>query len=327
MPTPIESTQHRFNNSTEQAPIADASSQDALVEDPMGHEGEHAKMPYGVFFLATGLQFALALGVYYLVAPDMLRAELAAPWMIVLCTFLLGIPLSLFEYLYHRYLLHSAVLPFIGSMMRAHVTHHGLTNVKAAVKAKEPEALAAVKSEYSIEEKHQEESMMFPLYSISIFYGVFLILLGLPFKLLFPSAPILVSTILVSTLCYMAYEIWHAILHLPFNKFWKPLMLRPATAKVTRYIYGFHLMHHWRPTSNLAVVGFWGIALWDHVFRTHKRPDRMPLDKHFVNYYDGSLPKPRWPITVLDKWQGGMMRWSRRTESLFARIFIRRGKE
>ena len=40
------------------------------------------------------------------------------------------------------------------------------------------------------------------------------------------------------------------------------------SGKVWRHIYGFHLMHHWRPVSNLAVVGFWGFAIWDHIFHT-----------------------------------------------------------
>lgn len=294
------------------------------MADPLGHEGEHVDIPYAQFALATGGQLAAAFGIYYWIAPQMFRSEFASIGSLLLWTFLIGLPLSLFEYLYHRYLLHSAVFPFISSMMRAHVTHHGLTNVKAAVKAKEPEALAPVKSEYAIVEKHQEESMMFPLYSISIFYSVFLLLIAAPLKLLVPGAPIIAGTIIAATLAYSIYEVWHQILHLPFHSFWKPLMQHRTFGKIVSRIYGFHLMHHWRPTSNLAVVGFWGLALWDHVFRTHKRPERMPLDKNFVNYYDGSLPKPLWPITLLDKWQGGMMRWSRKTDSYLARVFLRR---
>lgn len=294
------------------------------IADPLGHEGEHVDIPYATFFLATGGQLALWLGAYFWIAPTLFKSEFASIGSLVLCTFLIGVPLSLFEYLYHRYLLHSAVFPFMSSMMRAHVTHHGLTNVKAAVKAKEPDALAPVKSEYAIVDKHQEESMMFPLYSISIFYAIFLLLIAAPLKLMLPGAPIIAATIFTSTLAYTIYEVWHQILHLPFHKFWKPLMQNRIYGKVVSRIYGFHLMHHWRPTSNLAVVGFWGFAAWDYLFNTHKRPERMPLDKNFVNYYDGSLPKPRWPITTLDKWQGGMMRWSRKTDNFLARVFLRR---
>jgi hemolysin III len=290
------------------------------------HESESAiahRVPFGRFFLAVGVQFAAMIALISLVLPGAFRQEISQPWMIVLWTFLLGIPLSLFEYLYHRYLLHSAVLPFLGAMHRAHSTHHGLTAVKAPVTPKEPEKLVPVTSEFPVEEEHQEESMMFPLWSIPIFYGVFLILLALPLKLIFPSAPILVSLILNVTLYYIGYEVWHAILHLPFERFWKP-MLEGRMGRLFKRMYSFHLMHHWRPTSNLAVVGFWGIALWDHVFRTHRRPERLPLDGAEVSFDDARLKRPLWPIAMLDRWQAGLYKWSRRVEAFLAKVFLRR---
>jgi hypothetical protein len=282
-------------------------------------ESMKARVPFGLFFVAAIAQFAIALLVFWLVAPRVFLAELSHPWLILLWTFAFGMPLSLFEYLYHRYLLHSAVLPFLGAMQRAHVTHHGLTNVKAPVKASEPEKLATVTSEFPVEEQHQEESMMFPLYSGVIFIAVFMLILGLPLKLLFPSQPILFSLICTVMAYYSAYEVWHALLHLPFERFWQPHMDRP----VVRRVYGFHLMHHWRPTSNLAIVGFWGVALWDHIFNTHRRPERMPLDKAQVTYIDSRLSKPRWPISMFDGWQGGMARAARSVERNLAAIFRR----
>jgi hypothetical protein len=121
-------------------------------------------------------------------------------------------------------------------------------------------------------------------------------------------------------LYYSAYEVWHALLHLPFERFWKPRLKSP----MWRRVYGFHLMHHWRPTSNLAIVGFWGVALWDYVFRTHRRPENMPLDKAQVTYVDSSLKKPRWPISMFDRWQGGWARISRRIEHFLAAVFLGR---
>jgi len=206
-------------------------------------------------------------------------------------------------------------LPFLGSMQHAHITHHGLTNVKAAVRAAEPDKLATVDSEFPIEERHQEESMMFPLYSGLIFVALFEALLAIPLKLLIPGQPLIISMIFSVMLGYAGYEVWHAFLHLPYDRFWEPRMKNP----IVRRIYGFHLMHHWRPTSNLAVVGFWGLALWDHVFGTHHRPDRMPLDKAEVSYVDSSFRKPRWPISMFDHWQGGWARFARRTERFFLR--------
>jgi hemolysin III len=257
-------------------------------------------------------------------APAVFAHETAQPLKIVLWTLVLGIPLSLFEYLYHRYLLHSAVLPFLGAMHHAHSTHHGLTSVKAPVTPKEPLKLVPVASDYPVEEEHQEDSMMFPLWSISIFFVIFFAFLGLPLKLIFPNEPILFALSMAVTLYYCAYEIWHAILHLPFEKFWKPLIEARWSKGITKRMYSFHLMHHWRPTSNLAVVGFWGIALWDHAFRTHRRPERLPLDGAQVTYMDAKLEKPLIPIALLDKWQPHMYKASRAVERYLARVFLRR---
>lgn len=294
----------------------------------MNHEHNEAgaRVPFGKFFLANFVQVAAIVGIFDLIFPRAFREEVQRPWLVLLWTFGLGLPLSLFEYLYHRYLLHSAVLPFMASMHRAHSTHHGLTSVKAPVTPNEPERMVPVTSEYPVEEEHQEESMMFPLWSIPIFVAVFIIILGLPVKLIFPHQPVILSLIFAVTLYLVSYEVWHAILHLPFERFWKPAMDNRVFGKMFKRMYGFHLMHHWRPTSNLAIVGFWGVAVWDHAFLTHRRPERMPLDGAEVNYHDATLKRPLWPIRLFDRWQGGWYKVSRKIERFLARVFLGRGR-
>lgn len=286
------------------------------------HHKSH-RVPFFSFFFWTGLQFVAVLALFRLAWPDMMSAEFSSPGAVVLWTFLMGLPLSTFEYFYHRYLLHSAVLPFLGSMHRAHSTHHGLTAVKAPVNPKEPAMLVPVHNEFPVEEEHQEESMMFPPYSISIFYALFGVLLALPLKLIFPEAPIITAVILSVTAQYTGYEVWHAITHLPYDRFWKPL-LEGRMRKITRRIYSFHLMHHWRPSCNLAVVGFWGIAIWDYAFRTHRRPQRLPLRGSEVRYVDVHIKKPIFPVSALDKVSGPLYRSSRRFEAFMARVFLGR---
>jgi hypothetical protein len=284
------------------------------------------RVPFAQFFIFTGAQFALSLFIFHWVAPAAFAKEIHQPWMILAWTALFGIPLSLFEYLYHRYLLHSAVLPFLRAMHRSHSKHHGLTAVKAAVTPKEPDLLVPVQNEYAVEEEHQEEDMMFPVYAISIFLAIFTLSLGLPFKLAFPGQPVMFSLLTSVTLYYGAYEFWHAIMHLPYDHFWKPLMEHKRIGNTVRYVYGFHLMHHWRPTANLAVVGLWGFALWDHLFGTHHRPTRTPLVGSQVNYFDADMRKPRWPVAILDRWQAKLYVWSRKVEDGAARIFLGRNK-
>lgn len=296
-----------------------------LEQPHLHHEhGPDHRAPFGRIVVSALVQLAAAIGLYAWIAPASLASELARPWMVVLWVVLLGLPLSLFEYLYHRYLLHSAVLPFLGSMHRAHTHHHGLTNVKAAVTPKEPEKTAPVDSQYPVEHEHQEESMTFPLYALAIFIPMFLVLLALPLKAMWPNQPIIVAVMIAVTLYYSAYELWHQVVHLPYERFWRPLMESRRVGRVVRLAYSFHLMHHWRPSCNLAVVGFWGVAIWDHAFGTHRRPVNMPLDGADVNYLDVAMKRPRWPISMIDRWQAGFYRASRKAERFIARLFRRR---
>ncbi len=281
-------------------------------------------MPFTRFFIAVGAQLVVAVGLFSLFAHGPFLVEAALPWHLLLWTLLIGLPLSLFEYLYHRYLLHSAVLPFMAAMHRAHTTHHGLTSVKAPVNPREPAQLVEVKSEFPVEEPHQEESMMFPLWSLPIFLFVFLILFALPLKLLFPGQPIILALMLSVTSYYIAYEVWHAVLHLPFDRFWRPRLESRWTGWTFRQMYGFHLTHHWRPGANQAIVGFWGLAIWDHLFRTHRRPERLPLHGAEVSFHDAKLPHPLWPIAALDRWQSSLYQASRVFERFLARVFLGR---
>lgn len=285
------------------------------------------RVPLLRFFLTTSAQLVLAVAILAYVFPIRFHFETQNLWLVLLWTVLFGVPLSLFEYLYHRYLLHSAVLPFMASMFRAHVKHHSLTDVRAPVKSTNPDMLVPVVNIYSIEKAEQEESMMFPAYSVSIFYAIFLILLGVPAVLLFPASPVFLSLLIAVTLYYSGYELWHAFLHLPYERFWQPLIDGRRTRKIARTVYSFHLMHHWRPTCNLAVVGLWGFAVWDHAFRTHRRPGRLPLVGAEVSYEDGKLYKPLWPISLLDKWKGSFYSRSRRLERFLGRVFLRRSYE
>lgn len=315
---------HHYADPENMGPITDDEVSGHHHHD---HDHAHPRMPFGKFFVINGGWLAVILGLYYLIAPQSLSFEMRQPGSILLWMVLLGIPYSLFEYFYHRYLLHSAVLPFIGSMHRAHREHHGLTYVKAPVSKKEPEKMVPVDSEYPILHEHQEAHMMFPWYSLPIFQGIFLATLAVPLKLIFPGQPIVLALLLSVTLYYSFYELWHGVLHLPDEKVWIPLMKREdIVGKVVRHIYSFHLMHHWRPSSNVAIVGFWGFAIWDYVFRTHHRPTHIPLNGEEVNFKDADMKKPIWPVSQLDRLQGPLYKWSRRTEQKLRDTFLGKSK-
>lgn len=302
----------------------DVSNPDLAGEHPLTFEPEEAQFPWLSFVISVVLNAAAALAVFRFTAPTRFAYELNFSWWQVAVTvFALGLPLSLFEYLYHRYLLHADVLPFMRASFRAHSAHHGLTYVRASVHKHEPTKLAPVASDYAVERKEQEQSMMFPYYSLPIFYGVFVIILGLPILLVASKTPLFLSLWITVTAYFVGYEVWHAILHLPFNKVWRPRLYGSRYKRVWQYVYGFHLMHHLRFPCNESVVGFWGIALWDHLMGTLRRPQRLPLPGESITYEDAKLPIPRWPVRLCDRWQKPMSAWSRHIEEL-GRLFLRR---
>lgn len=282
------------------------------------------RFPYLRFAFAVIVHLLAVLAIYWWVSPGVFKQELDHGVVGVLfATFLVGLPLSLFEFGYHRYLLHSAVLPFLKSMNFAHGRHHGLTNVTLDRQGapKDDPGPHPVKNKYAIEESYQEESMMFPLYSLAIFYPIFGILVALPLKLLFPGQPFILATLIAVTLYVCWYEIWHMIQHLPYSRFWKPLLYESRFQKMWRWIYNFHLVHHFLRMMNMAVVGFWGFAIWDHVFKTCYRMRTLPVPGARVLLTEkNDAPHPVWVIGKVDSWQSAMCSWSRRVEDWVKRF-------
>ncbi|CAN5161493.1 hypothetical protein BH11PAT4_BH11PAT4_4830 [soil metagenome] len=294
--------------------------------DPQVFNPDEAEVhfPFVPFVVSVVVNTAAAALLYYLIAREVFIGEMSTSWLVVLMWMaVIGLPLSLFEYLYHRYLLHSAVFPFMKSMNRSHDHHHELTDVKPDFKptAVGEDGLYPVESKYPIESEAQEESMHFPLYSLIIFQAVFGILLALPLKLMFPGAPVLLGTLLTVTVYFVSYEVWHMIQHLPYTKFWVPRLYQSRFKKAWQRVYVFHLMHHYMTNVNMAVVGYYGIALWDHVFNTCYRMEELPVKGARVAL--GSLkykPTPRWPVRLVDSWKGPMYKWSRKVEAWGRRL-------
>lgn len=281
-------------------------------------EGE-VHFPFVWFVISVVLNVTATVYLYWLLARGAFTAEYTMPaYSTVGWALVLGLPLSLFEYLYHRYLLHNAILPFLMSMCKSHKNHHGLTNVTTSVKQVDGDGLIPVENNYPIEVVEQEDSMHFPLYSMVIFQAVFGILLALPLKLIFPGQPVLLATITSVTVYFVWYEVWHMVQHLPYSRYWMPLLAKSA---IIRRIYNFHLVHHFRQNMNMAVVGFYGFAVWDHVFRTCYRMAKLPVKGSRVPLDDAvSKLEPRWPISLLDRWKAPMQRWSRRVEDWGRRV-------
>jgi hypothetical protein len=74
----------------------------------------HAKgLPLALLLFCVAIQVVALFGLFALVAPAMYHREVASVGVMLGWAVALGIPLSLFEYLFHRYLLHTALVPFL----------------------------------------------------------------------------------------------------------------------------------------------------------------------------------------------------------------------
>jgi len=134
-----------------------------------------------------------------------------------------------------------------------------------------------------------------------------------PLKLIFPHFPWYLATIIAVTLGYAGYEQWHAILHLPAHK-WEPLLYEHRYSRQIQHVYNFHWMHHGMKQYNMAVFGCWGIAIWDHIFRTHRRPSATPSRREGILATEVVKTDPRWPISMFDRWETAAQKTARKVE-------------
>lgn len=254
-------------------------SRDRFIPEP-----DHAaSFPGGRFALAVAAQIVLMIWGFAYWRPATFHTELqAAPWLLlwvpVFSLFLSGV-----EYAYHRYFLHEKPITILKSMCDAHRHHHGLTSVTARVLATQPDQPVPVSSQYAIEHKDQEEDMMFPLYALSIFFVLF-VPLALVLKLVLPSQPLVLAMVIAIVISYVGYEVLHAILHLPFERFWKPRLYDSPHRRFYQAIYGPHLVHHYRVKTNMAVFGFFGYPIWDKLLKTYVELAVMPLPGAYITY-------------------------------------------
>ena len=208
----------------------------------------------------------------HLLSRDFVPAQLGASWSTYLVCFVtIHLGASLFEFLFHRYVLHLVPLRCLVSFRRKHTEHHQLTYVRELKTA--AVGTVEVRNKYPITRSDQIKSSTFPGYALVAFWGLFSVVL-VPLQLLLPTAPILTTGYLAVVFSFLLYEIIHAIEHLDYDKYWKKYVER---FPIVHKIYGFHLMHHWDDRTNQAIGGCFGLPVWDWVFRTYYVPKELPL--------------------------------------------------
>lgn len=189
-----------------------------------------------------------------------------------------------FEWWYHRYILHKVSWRLFASQKHEHTHHHKQTDFTHKV------------NDYPITRPHQTESATFPWYALMAFWGVFTVLMIAPLQLLFPGAPILISCYPAVTFSLVLYETYHAAMHLDYDKHWRK--------SVEKYqwvyrLYAFHYMHHANEQVNQAIGGFFGLPIWDWMFKTYYLPkERLPLPDQPLS----SVLNPPKPWGFVRRW-------------------------
>lgn len=239
-------------------------------------------------------------GSYFLwqwLRPDILQAQIASAWWTYPIWFTAThMVCGLFEYLFHRYVLHSEFWRALGSMKRSHTEHHSLTHVRELAHTADDSGKAEVRNKYPILSPEQIHASTFPVYALVSFFLLFSVLL-IPLQLLMPAQPLLIMGYLAVVSSYSLYEVKHAIEHMDYEKHWKKHVER---SRFIRQWYGFHLMHHARIRVNQAIGGVFALPIWDWVFGTYFVPKDLPLPGVRITPTSWTVPKPRWPISWLD---------------------------
>lgn len=262
-------------------------------------DDDHPPFPWTLFTLSVVLQ-TLAWGTAYaLCFPGSFRMEVRnAAWCLIWIP-VFGLALSAFEYFYHRYLLHEQPLRWFRRQCLAHRNHHGITNITASVKRTEPDKPAPVRSKYAIEKEGQDDDRMFPIYALSIFFLIFLPGAGL-LKLVLPGQPLVLSMMAAVLVAYVGYEAIHALLHLPYEKYWQAHLHTSRHRHIWRRIYMPHVVHHYRMRTNMAVWGFYTVPIWDMLFGTYVELAIMPLPGAEITYNESKVREPVRFIRWLD---------------------------
>ncbi len=278
----------------------------------MAEARTQAKFSIRWFTFFSAAQYAALLVAFRFLFPGLWQRQLAAGWVALVGTFLtLHLMVCFFEWVFHRYVLHSVTTRWLDWFARGHRSHHGLTPIKLqpAPEGKDRYVL----NRYPIIDEEQHVDSAFPWYSLLGFWAFFTPGLAL-LQWLLPGLPVMMAGYAAITFSLCLYEILHAIEHWPYE-WWKHAVEHPRWGGMWRRIYGFHHMHHANISCNEAISGFFALPVADWVFGTYHQPKELLLQGRIATAKDFAVPDPPGWVRWLD-------RWARKRE---AEIIRRRG--
>lgn len=273
------------------------------------HAGEHEEKFSPWLFIATILVSLVGLfTVLALAFPGVWKAQLAASvWSLLLCFTTVHVVAGVFEFFFHRYILHAPLIPFLSYFYKQHTLHHALTHIgyhRSKINNEEVPGLIEnehiARNTFPIEEEKQHEASYFPWYSLLIFSLVITPLLAVA-QWLFPAAPVFLGGYLAVAFSLSLYELIHAVEHWPQDT-WDRLIAHPRYGRIWRKAYAFHLRHHADIRCNEGISGIFGVPLVDFALGTYVDPETLYTHGEKVHADEFISPQPRFAfIRWLDR--------------------------
>lgn len=274
----------------------------------------HARFSIWRFLLQVAGQLTLLLVLFRFLAPSTWSRQInAGPGPIIIAFLSVHLFNCFFEWGFHRYVLHSVFHRWLIRFSRGHRHHHALTPIRLDRVPGHPDRV--VLNRYPITDETQYEDAAFPSYALLVFWILFSPLL-LVAQLVLPQAPVLLGGYPAITWSMIAYEVFHAIEHYPYEWWQRAVeytagdehtMGDPTWKKITAWIwkkiYGFHHFHHANIGWNEAISGFFGLPVADWVFGTYHQPKDLLLEGRVATIKEFNPTRRTWPvITWLDDW-------------------------
>ncbi len=232
-------------------------------------------------------QLGLFFVAWYVLFPEMLKGQLAMGLLAFLLAFLLThLCWCLFEFFFHRYVLHLTLFPFLETFKRKHNAHHELTYVRKL----ETATGTVIKNDFPIVRDDQRPHSAFPWWTLAAFFAVNTPLIFL-LQWLLPTFPILLSGYVSIFVSYVGYEVIHAYEHRSYDLWWKPRIAHPRFGRYWQRFYAFHVNHHVAPRANESISGFLGFPLADWIFGTYKKTSVVMIDGAKPGPHDFSAPE------------------------------------
>jgi hemolysin III len=273
------------------------------------HAVEHEEKFSPWLFIATILvSLAGMFAVLAFVFPGVWKAQLAASWWAFAgCFVAVHAIAGVFEFFFHRYILHAPLIPFLSYFYKQHTLHHALTHIgyhRSKVSNEEVPGLVEnehiARNTFPIEEEKQHEASYFPWYSLLVFSLVITPLLALA-QWLLPDAPVFLAGYLAVAWSLSLYELIHAVEHWPQDT-WDRLIAHPRYGRMWRKAYAFHLRHHADIRCNEGISGIFGLPLVDFALGTYVDPETLYTHGEAVHADEFVSPQPRFAfIRWLDR--------------------------